>query len=171
MHGPQLPFTHARLPGAGALATGLPSTSGSKAKSVSSLLSKNPPAAICPPNADSIEVVIDTAWSCYSSPTSMAAFEILRATRGGLGESSRRHLLEMNSAIGQLGRLITTDPANAGVAEVIWATLRGVVLAQMVTGTAVLGASLGAAALAAADTSRRVRPWRRRSRRSASPSI
>lgn len=84
-----------------------------------------------------IEVVIDTAWSCYSSPTSMAAFEILRATRGALGESSRRHLLEMNSAISQLGRLITTDPANAGVAEVIWATLRGVVLAQMVIGTAV----------------------------------
>jgi AcrR family transcriptional regulator len=84
-----------------------------------------------------IEVVIDTAWSCYSSPTSMAAFEILRAARGGPGESSRRHLLEMNSAIGQLGRLITEDPSKAGVAEVIWATLRGVVLAQMITGTAI----------------------------------
>jgi len=89
------------------------------------------------PLRERIEVVIDTAWDCYSSPTSMAAFEILRATRGGLGQSSRRHLLEMNDAIGQLGRLITTDPTNAGVAEVIWATLRGVVLAQMVTGTAV----------------------------------
>ena len=89
------------------------------------------------PLRERIEVVVDTAWSCYSSPTSMAAFEILRATRGGLGQSSRRHLLEMNSAIGQLGRLISDDPANAGVAEVIWATLRGVVLAQMVTGTAV----------------------------------
>ncbi|MBV8785280.1 MAG: TetR/AcrR family transcriptional regulator [Mycobacterium sp.] len=89
------------------------------------------------PLRERIEVVIDTAWDCYSSPTSMAAFEILRATRGGLGQSSRRHLLEMNDAIGQLGRLITTDPANAGVAEVIWATLRGVVLAQLVTGTAV----------------------------------
>jgi TetR/AcrR family transcriptional regulator, regulator of cefoperazone and chloramphenicol sensitivity len=65
----------------------------------------------------------------------MAAFEILRATRGGRAESSRRHLLEMNSAIGQLGRLITDDPAKSGVAEVIWAALRGVVLAQMVTGT------------------------------------
>lgn len=84
-----------------------------------------------------VEVVVDTAWSCYSSPTSMAAFEILRATRGGPGASSRRHLLEMNSAIGQLGRLITEDPANAGVAEVIWAALRGVVLAQMITGTAI----------------------------------
>jgi hypothetical protein len=43
----------------------------------------------------------------------------------------------MNSAIAQLGRLITTDPGNVGVAEVIWATLRGVVLAHMVTGTAI----------------------------------
>jgi AcrR family transcriptional regulator len=84
------------------------------------------------PLRERIEVVVDTAWACYSSPTSMAAFEILRATRG-----SRRHLLEMNSAIGQLGRLITEDPANAGVAEVIWAALRGVVLAQMITGTPV----------------------------------
>ncbi|WP_156687481.1 TetR/AcrR family transcriptional regulator [Mycobacterium sp. Marseille-P9652] len=81
-----------------------------------------------------IEVVVDTAWACYSSPTSMAAFEILRATRGGPGDSSRRHLLEMNAAISQLGRLVTDDPANAGVAEVIWAALRGVVLAQMIIG-------------------------------------
>ena len=40
----------------------------------------------------------------------------------------------MNEAIGQLGRLIADDPANAGVAEVIWAALRGVVLAQMIIG-------------------------------------
>jgi hypothetical protein len=43
----------------------------------------------------------------------------------------------MNSAIGQLGRLITDDPANDGVAGVIWATLRGVVLAQMIVGTSI----------------------------------
>jgi AcrR family transcriptional regulator len=86
------------------------------------------------PMRERIEVVVDTAWSCYSSPTSMAAFEILRTNRAG---SSRRHLLEMNAAINQLGRLITEDPANDGVAEVIWATLRGVVLAQMIVGTPV----------------------------------
>ncbi|MEZ0364186.1 TetR/AcrR family transcriptional regulator [Mycobacterium sp. pUA109] len=84
-----------------------------------------------------IEAVVDTAWSCYSSPTSLAAFEILRATRGSLGERSHRHLLEMNDAIGELGRLISDDPADAGVAEVIWAALRGVVLAQMIMGTAI----------------------------------
>ncbi len=86
------------------------------------------------PLRERIEVVVDTAWGCYSSPTSMAAFEILRATRGG---PSPRRLPEMNSAVGQLGRLITDDPANAGVAEVIWATLRGLVLAQMITGTTI----------------------------------
>ena len=84
------------------------------------------------PRRERIEVVVDIAWSCYSSPTSMAAFEILRANHGG---SSHRHLLEMNAAIGQLGRLITEDSANDGVAEVIWATLRGMVLAQMIVGT------------------------------------
>ncbi|WP_428342689.1 TetR/AcrR family transcriptional regulator [Mycobacterium sp.] len=86
------------------------------------------------PMRERIEVVVDTAWRCYSSPTSMAAFEILRANRAG---SSRRHLLEMNAAINQLGRLITEDPANDGVADVIWAMLRGVVLAQMIIGTPV----------------------------------
>jgi TetR/AcrR family transcriptional regulator, regulator of cefoperazone and chloramphenicol sensitivity len=89
------------------------------------------------PLREGIEVVVDTAWSCYSSATSMAAFEILGANRGGPGGASRQHLLEMNSAIAELGRLITDDPSNDGVAEVIWATLRGVVLAQMIVGTSV----------------------------------
>lgn len=83
-----------------------------------------------------VEAVVDTAWRCYSSPTSLAAFEILRATRGSLGERSRQHLLQMNAAIGELGGLISEDPADAGAAEVIWATLRGVVLAQMIVGVA-----------------------------------
>lgn len=87
------------------------------------------------PLRERIEVVVDTAWACYSSPTSLAAFEILRATRGGPGEALRRHLLDMNSAIAELGRLITENPADDGVAEVIWAALRGVVLAQLIVGT------------------------------------
>ncbi len=79
-----------------------------------------------------IETVVDIAWNCYSSPTSLAAFEILRATRGSLGESSLRHLLEMNDAISGLGRLISDDPADRDVAEVIWAALRGMVLVEMI---------------------------------------
>ncbi|BBY58903.1 TetR/AcrR family transcriptional regulator [Mycolicibacterium sarraceniae] len=76
-----------------------------------------------------IEVVVDTAFRCYSSPTSLAAFEILRATRGTLGDSAKRHLLEMNTAINQLGRLVSDDPV---VAEVIWSSLRGMVLVEMI---------------------------------------
>ncbi|OBG79301.1 MULTISPECIES: TetR/AcrR family transcriptional regulator [unclassified Mycobacterium] len=89
------------------------------------------------PLPERIEVVIDTAWSCYSSPTSLAAFEILRANRSNPSAASRRHLVEMNAAVAQLGRLITEDPANDGVAEVIWAALRGVVLVQMIVGAPV----------------------------------
>lgn len=81
-----------------------------------------------------IEAVVDTAWSCYASPTSLAAFEILRATRGSLGEQSREHLLAMNDAINRLGRLVSDDPADSGVTEVIWASLRGIILAQMIVG-------------------------------------
>ncbi len=83
-----------------------------------------------------VERVVDTAWRCYCSPTSLAAFEILRAAHGSLGEASRRHLLDMNTAIGELGRLVSDDPADAGVVEVIWAALRGFVLAQMIVGVA-----------------------------------
>ncbi|WP_024443348.1 MULTISPECIES: TetR/AcrR family transcriptional regulator [unclassified Mycobacterium] len=81
-----------------------------------------------------IEAVVDTAWRCYASPTSLAAFEILRATRGSLGEQSHEHLIQMNTAINRLGRLVSDDPADSGVAEVIWAALRGIILAQMLIG-------------------------------------
>lgn len=80
------------------------------------------------PLEERIETVVDIAWSCYSSPTSLAAFEILRDARG----SFREHLLEMNDATSGLGRLISDDPAHHDVAEVIWAALRGMVMAQMI---------------------------------------
>lgn len=84
------------------------------------------------PLTQRVETVVDIAWNCYRSPTSLAAFEILRATRGGLGDSSRRHLLDMNEAISGLGRLISDKPADRDVAEVIWAALRGMVLVEMI---------------------------------------
>ena len=84
------------------------------------------------PLRERIEIVVDTAFRCYSSPTSLAAFEILRATRGTHGQSARRHLLEINEAVSQLGRLISDDP---DVAEVIWSALRGMVLVEMIVNT------------------------------------
>jgi len=82
-----------------------------------------------------LSAVIDIAWECHASPTSMAAFEILAATRGRLGDGSRQHLVEMNVAIGALGALISDDPADAAVVEVIWAALRGMVLARQIIGS------------------------------------
>lgn len=81
-----------------------------------------------------IEVVVDTAFRCYSSPTSLAAFEILRAMRG-THDATRQHLMEINKAIGHLGSLISPNPAHAGVAEVIWSALRGMVLVEMIVNT------------------------------------
>lgn len=40
--------------------------------------------------------------------------------------------MEINSAVGQLGRLISDDPV---VAEVIWSALRGMVLVEMIVNT------------------------------------
>lgn len=84
------------------------------------------------PLRERIEIVVDTAFHCYSSPTSLAAFEILRATRGTHGDSAPRHLMEINEAVSQLGRLICDD---SGVAEVIWSALRGMVLVEMIVGS------------------------------------
>lgn len=81
------------------------------------------------PLAERVETVVDIAWNCYRSPTSLAAFEILQATRGGLGS---RRLLEMDEATRGLGRLISDDPTDGEVADVIWAALRGMVVAQMI---------------------------------------
>jgi hypothetical protein len=50
------------LRGATALAAGLPSITGSSEKSVSSLLSQNPPAMRCAPYSLSIVAVSDTAF-------------------------------------------------------------------------------------------------------------
>lgn len=82
------------------------------------------------PLAERVSTVVDIAWDCYSSPTSRAALEILQAMRNDL--SPRRHLLEMNDAIGRFGRLISDDPADRDVAEVVWAALRGMVMVQMI---------------------------------------
>ena len=84
------------------------------------------------PLRERIEVVVDTAFECYSSPTSLAAFEILRATRGTHEQTTAQHLMEINAAVTQLGRLISDDPT---VAEVIWSSLRGMVLVEMIVNT------------------------------------
>src|SRR5258706_3177921 len=56
-----------RLPGAGALATGFASSTGSSEKSVRVLLRKNPFTITSAPNTDSTEVVMEITWPVLST--------------------------------------------------------------------------------------------------------
>src|SRR5258706_1161741 len=56
-----------RLPGAGALATGFASSTGSSEKSVRVLLRKNPFTITSAPNTDSTDVVMEITWPVLST--------------------------------------------------------------------------------------------------------
>ena len=87
------------------------------------------------PTRARVEVVVSAAWAAFSSPASMAALEILVATRSDRNASANRHLLHLARDLRQLGESIApnTDPAHAAViGDVLWAALRGLVLAQIV---------------------------------------
>lgn len=84
------------------------------------------------------EAVVATAWEAFSTPTSMAALEILVATRAQRDTSSTTHLEEIAIALNDLGRQIGrglhASHATA-IGNLLWAALRGMVLAQMVVPT------------------------------------
>jgi AcrR family transcriptional regulator len=84
------------------------------------------------------ERVVTTAWEAFSTPTSMAALEILIATRADREPAATQHLANLASALSQLGlhigRGLRTSHA-AAVGNLLWAALRGMVLAQMVVAT------------------------------------
>lgn len=81
------------------------------------------------------QFVIDAVWDAFSSPTSRAALEILIATRGLRGGAANTHLAELMSALTSLGRHLgegLSAPHAGRIGNLIWATLRGLVVAQMV---------------------------------------
>ena len=81
------------------------------------------------------QFVIDAVWDAFSSPTSRAALEILIATRGLRGGAANTHLAELMSALTSLGRHLgegLSAPHSGRIGNLIWATLRGLVVAQMV---------------------------------------
>jgi AcrR family transcriptional regulator len=84
--------------------------------------------------------VVDTVWEAFSSPVSMAALEILIATRGVRDAAANTHLSNLMDRLTTLGRHLGEDlsaPNAAQVGNLIWATLRGLVVAQMVWPTPV----------------------------------
>jgi AcrR family transcriptional regulator len=84
------------------------------------------------------ESIVATAWEAFSTPTSRAALEILIATRATREPAATEHLTELAKALNQLGKQIGQGlRASQGTAigNLLWAALRGMVLAQMVVRT------------------------------------
>ena len=78
--------------------------------------------------------VVDTIWDAFSSPTSMAALEILISTRGLRDAVANTHLADLMATLNVLGRHLGEglSARHAGrIGNLIWATLRGLVVAQM----------------------------------------
>jgi AcrR family transcriptional regulator len=81
------------------------------------------------------EFIINAAWDAFSSPTSMAALEILIATRAMRDADASEHLTAVGTAFAKLGKQIGEglDARHAAViGNIIWATLRGLVVAALV---------------------------------------
>lgn len=80
------------------------------------------------------EIVVERVWEAFSSPTSMAALEILIATRAMRDDMAASHLAEVMVRFTGLGRQLGAglDAPQAGeVGNLIWTAVRGMVVAQM----------------------------------------
>jgi TetR/AcrR family transcriptional regulator, regulator of cefoperazone and chloramphenicol sensitivity len=86
------------------------------------------------------ESIVSTAWEAFSTPTSMAALEILIATRASRDPAATEHLTELAEALSKLGRQIGQGLRSThatAIGNLLWSALRGMVLAQMVVSTPV----------------------------------
>jgi AcrR family transcriptional regulator len=90
------------------------------------------------PSYRRVEAVVGAAWAAFSSPESRASFEILISARAGRDEQRVDELEDMARDMRALSRVLVggrTDSRgqDAVIGEVLWATLRGLVMAQMLT--------------------------------------
>ena len=95
------------------------------------------PAMATAAGRDKIELLVNAAWEAFSSPTSLAASEILIATRTDRSVLEQSHLTELLLELTNLGRYVSDrlDPVHADkIGELIWTALDGALLAQMVVG-------------------------------------
>lgn len=77
-----------------------------------------------------VAAVVDAAWSAFCLPTSIAALEILIATRGRRDADFERHLREVNRHLTRLGHRVLPE-LDAPTLSVVWSTLRGMAVVQM----------------------------------------
>jgi AcrR family transcriptional regulator len=90
------------------------------------------------PSRQRVEAVVEAAWAAFSSPESRASFEILISARAGRDqfqdgelESMARNMRALSGVL--VGNRVDLGGRDAVVGEVLWATLRGLVMAQMLT--------------------------------------
>ena len=80
------------------------------------------------------ELVVNAVADAFLSPTSIAALEILIATRADRADVDQQHLLELFSTLTRLGRYVADglEPGRAdAVGNLIWSTLMGAMVAKM----------------------------------------
>lgn len=85
------------------------------------------------PLRERVSAVVEAAWPAFSNPTSMAAQEILVATRVGRNRRLNRHLADLNEGLDDLGAKLVPDGDGLEIGGVIWACLRGWTLPQMIS--------------------------------------
>lgn len=86
------------------------------------------------PSQDRPAFVVDAVWRAFSSPTSMAALEILIATRSARTAKANAHLAAMTARMTEIGEHLGTGVAPAQairLGNLIWATIRGLVAVQL----------------------------------------
>jgi len=80
------------------------------------------------------ELLVNTVADAFLSPTSIAALEILIATRAARADVDQRHLLNLFSTLTDLGRYVAEglEPERAdAVGNLVWTTLMGAMVATM----------------------------------------
>jgi TetR/AcrR family transcriptional regulator, regulator of cefoperazone and chloramphenicol sensitivity len=85
------------------------------------------------PLRERVSAVVEAAWPAFSEPMSMAALEILVATRVTRNKELNRHLAEMNAGLNALGARLVPERDGTEIADLIWACLRGLMLPQMIS--------------------------------------
>ncbi|STZ81185.1 transcriptional regulator [Mycolicibacterium aichiense] len=99
------------------------------------LLRSLPPPSPSQSRRKRVELVVHAAWAAFSSPTSRASLEILIGTRAMRDKRGTRHLLALQKAISDVSRDIAQgldNPHAAAIGDLIWATMRGLVITQLV---------------------------------------
>lgn len=87
-----------------------------------------------------VQLLVGEAWKVFSSDNSRASLEILIGTRSMRDKRATRHLVELHSAITDLSSEVAEDldsPHAAAIGDLIWATLRGLVISRLVMATSV----------------------------------